>query len=168
MDSKLDSRRAKAGGQVLVVAERLVLRLPTAAKSGARQSLDRAVLAADFDLAGNQQRPIADRRDRCQPVWFFLRSAVQPSVQQSAAWAPLHDLDDLVRAGRIRQNPRPPSQLKDLPFSPQALADMDADVQVEADLDIPPAIDLSHPPNIRPLRVWSREGRGEAARRVHA
>jgi hypothetical protein len=144
MDLKGNPRRAKAGSQVLVVAERLVLRLPTAAQGGTRQSLDGAVLMLDEDLACHQQRPVAHRRDGGRTIGIVLRPTIQPLVQERTAWASLNDGGHLVCAGHVRQDPGSPVQVEDLRMPAQALANVDAEVQVKADLDISPAIDLPH------------------------
>ncbi len=68
----------------------------------------------------------------------------QPRVKQCAARASPHDLGNFC-AGHVRQEPRAPIQVEDSRDPAQALADMDAGVQVKADLDIPPSIDLSQP-----------------------
>src|SRR5712692_3020696 len=83
MDSKGNPRCAKTGSQMLVVAERLVLRFAAAAKGRAWQGLDGAVLTPDFDLAAHQQRPVANRRDRGRPWrWKTCRSP----RRHSATW----------------------------------------------------------------------------------
>jgi hypothetical protein len=143
----------KADGEVLVVAERLVLGLAAAAQSCPRQRLDASVLAPDLDLAGHQERPVADRYDRGSSIRFLARLAIEPPIQEGATRASAHDIGHLLGAGGVRKDPRSPLELEDLSFAANAFADVDTHVQVEADLDIPPAIDLSHPPNI--------EGRGD-------
>ena len=145
MDSKGNAWCAKAGSQMLVVAERLVLRFAAAAKGRARQGLDGAVLMPDFDLAAHQQRPVTNRRHRGRPIGILIRRAVEAPVEQGAARAPPDDLGHLVRACQVGQDPWSPVEVEDLPLSPQALGDMDAEFQVEADLHISPAIDLPHP-----------------------
>ena len=152
MDSERLPRRAKADSEVLVIAERLVLRFAAAAQGGARQSLDCAVLAPDFDLACHQQWPVAHRRDNSRPIRVLLRPAIQTLVEKGAARASPHDLGHLVCAAHVRQGPRSPVELEDLRLPAQAFADVDAQVQVKADLNIPPAIDLPHPFTI-PLLV---------------
>ncbi len=148
VDAKWNSGRLEADGQVLVVAEGLVLRFATAAERRARKSLYRAILAPNVDFAADQQRPVAYRCDRGRSFGIFLRAAVEAPVQQCAAWAALYDVGNLVRARRVGQDPWPPVELEDLTLSAQALGDVDADVEVEADLDVFPVIDLPHWLNI--------------------
>ena len=145
MNSKWNARCTEAGSDVLVVAERLVLRFAAAAKSDAWQGLDGAVLPADLDLASDQQRPVAHRRYLCRPIGILVLPTVQAPVKQCAARASPHDLGHVVWIGLVRQDPWPAIELEDSGVSTQTFTDVDADVQVKADLDLPTPIDLPHP-----------------------
>jgi hypothetical protein len=145
MDSKRNAWCSEAGRDVLVVAERLVLRLAATAQGGSRQHLDSAVLTPDFDLARHQEGPVPHRRDLGLLARILLRLAVQPPVLQCAAWTPTHDLGHVVSIGFVRQDPRPAIELENPRVSAQAFTDVNANVQVKADLDVPPPIDLPHP-----------------------
>src|SRR5713226_6200148 len=104
MDSKGNPRCAKTGSQMLVVAERLVLRFAAAAKGRAWQGLDGAVLTPDFDLAAHQQRPVANRRDRGRPSGILIRRAIQAPVEKGPARAPPYasaTSSAAARSGRI-------------------------------------------------------------------
>src|SRR5467141_4230383 len=144
MDPKRNPRSLEAGGDVLVVAERLVLGLAAAAKGRARQGLDGPVFVPDLDLSAHQQGPVAYRRDGGRSVGILLRSSVEPPVEECAARATLHDVRHRVRARRVGEDPRPPVELKDLALAAQTFGDVDADVEVEADLYIFPVIHLAH------------------------
>ena len=148
VDAKWNARRLEPDGDVRVVAEGLVRRFTAAAEGGAGKGLDGAILAPDIDLAAHEQRTIPQGRDGGCSFGILLGAAVQPPVKQGAAWAPLHDVGNLVGARRVGQDPRPPVELEDLALAAQALGDVDADVQVKADLDVFPAIDLPHWLNI--------------------
>lgn len=145
MDSKRNPWRAKPDSEVLVVAERLVLRFAAAAKRGSRQRLDGAVLTPDFNLARYQQWPVAHQSYFCRPVGILRRPTIQPPVKQCATRASPNDFGHVVCIGHVRQDPRPALEVEDSRVAAQAFTDVDADVQVKADLDVSPAIDLAHP-----------------------
>jgi len=79
---------------------------------------------------------------------LLLGAAIEAAVQQRSAGTPLHHLCNGVSVGFIREHPRPASELKDTFVAAKALADMNADVEVEADLDVISSINLAHVPTL--------------------
>src|SRR5262249_17721998 len=69
------------------------------------------------------------------------------------ARTPLHHLRNGIGVGFIREHPRPPPQLKDTLVPAEALADMNADVEVEADFDVLSPINLAHEPSFHSRTV---------------
>jgi len=131
---------------VLVVAERLVLRLAATAQV-ARGSISTVPSSRVTSiLPGHQEGPVPHRRDLGLLARVLLRLAVQPPVLQCAAWTSTHDLGHVVSIGFVRQDPRPAIELENPRVSAQAFTDVNANVQVKADLDVPPPIDLAQPP----------------------
>ena len=65
----------------------------------------------------------------------LVRAAVEPSELQRAARAAEDRVRDDIRVGAVRLDPWTPLQVEDLRERQQALADVDAPVEVEADLD---------------------------------
>jgi hypothetical protein len=126
MDLEGKARSAKCCQQVLVVAERLVQRLAAAAKRGARQGLDSAVLTSDLDLTRDKERSIAHRRDPGWLTGILIRQAIMPLVQQCPARTPPHDLSHRVCAAQVGQNPWSPIELENTRVAAQTLPDMDA------------------------------------------
>jgi hypothetical protein len=140
---------AKAGCDVTVVAERLVVRFAAAAESGAGQDLDSPIFATDLHFAGHQQWPVAHRRNAGWRIGFLLPAAVQPPIEERAAWAPANDFGNFICITHVGQEPGTPLEIEDPWVAAQTFGDMDAEVQVEADLYVAPAIDLSHVSTIR-------------------
>src|SRR5881296_2621764 len=105
-----------------VVAERLVRRLATAAERGARQQLERPIVAGHFDAAADEERAVADRGHVDRLGRRLLGAAVEPPILERAARAAFDHLRELVGIRLVRQDPRPPAQLKDLGRAAEALA----------------------------------------------
>src|SRR5579864_9103444 len=114
MDPELHPGRPKAGREVGVVAERLDLRLTTAAERCARQRLNGPVVARHLNFADDQQRTVAHRRHGRAPLMRFLRLAVEPAVLQRAARAALDHSSDDVWASLVGQHPWATLELEDL------------------------------------------------------
>src|SRR6266567_3954384 len=102
---------AKFHRQVLVVAEGLVLGEPAAAQGRPRQDLDCPILEAHLNIARDEQRPVANRRD-LRALVLLRRAAIETAVLECAARASLDDLRDGVRVRLVGQNPGPPLQLE--------------------------------------------------------
>src|SRR5439155_22480020 len=100
------ARRAERRAQVRVVAERLVLRKPGAAQRCARQRLDGSILVPHLDVAPNQQRPVADRRDARWLGRLLLEPAVEAAVLERTAWAALDDARELIGVRGVGHDPR--------------------------------------------------------------
>src|SRR5438552_6425767 len=92
---------------------------------------------------------IADGGHPGRPVASLLLPAVHPLVQQSAARAQLDHPRHLVGFACVGQRPGSAVQFEDVALSAKALADVDADVEVEAHLDVSAAVDLAHLANTR-------------------
>ena len=73
----------------------------------------------------------------------LLRIAVEPSKLERSARAAEDRVSNDVRVSAVGLNPGAPLQVEYVGERQQALADVDAPVQVEADLDLVPAVDLS-------------------------
>src|SRR2546421_4992023 len=127
VDLERDAGRPELDGQVLVVAERLVLRLPAAAQGRAGQRLDGPVFASDLDLPCDEEGTVTNRRHSRRAAGGLLRATIQALVQQGAAWAQLDHPGHLVGVTRIGQRPGATIQLEDVALAPQAFADVDAD-----------------------------------------
>ena len=145
VDLERDAWRPKADGQVVVVAEGLVLREAAAAQRRSGKRLDSAVLAADLDFAHDEQGSVPDRRYRCARVLLF-GAAVKATVEQCSARTPLHHLRNRVSVGFVGKHPRSALELEDTLVTAKALAYVHANVEVEADCDVLTPINLAHEP----------------------
>src|ERR1700693_2977169 len=114
VESIRNARRSKADLDVLVVAEGLVLRLAAPAKGRPGQNLDHTVLTPDLDLSGHHERPIPHGRDRGRALMYFLRSAIQPPVEQRATRAKTDDVGDFAGCRCSRQDPRSPVEVENV------------------------------------------------------
>src|ERR1700737_450117 len=96
-----------------------------------------------LDAAHHQERAIPDRHASRADV-LLLRASIQAPVLERPARTPLDDLGDRVRIRLVGQNPGPAVQLEYMALAAQALADMNAEIEVEADLDLSAAVHLAH------------------------
>src|SRR4029077_7512216 len=100
--------------------------------------------------AGDQQRPVADRRD-LRALVLLLRGAIEAAVLKGTARASLDDLRDCVWFRLVGNDPGPSLELEHAMVAAKALGNVDADVKVEGDLDVATAVDLAHHSTLRAL-----------------
>jgi hypothetical protein len=75
---------------------------------------------------------------------FLLGLAIQSAIKQGATRTQAHDLGHLIRGRHVREDPRSPVEVEGAGKAPEALGNMDAEIEVEAHLDVFASVDLPH------------------------
>src|SRR5215211_3458927 len=123
--------RTPAGAAARLVAEGLVLRLPTAAKRCTHLPHPPGWYP-DAQVSAQVYRSVGDELYSRWLLGLLRRTLLQPVVQR-AARAATHDLGYLLRGGVLRLDPRPLSGVEDLRQATDALGEVQATSSVVED-----------------------------------
>src|SRR5215210_1825824 len=123
--------RPPAGAAARFVAERLVLRPPTAAKRCTHLPHPPGWYV-DAQVSAQVYRSVGDEPYPGRLLGLLRRSLLEPVVQR-AARAATHDLGHILRGGVLRLDPRPLSGVEDFRQATDALGEVQASPSVVED-----------------------------------
>lgn len=120
-----------------VVAERFVLREPTAAQGDARVGQNNfAILGFNPDITTNEERPVWLNRDGVHGVGRFFRAAIVATEMQRTRRASHDNVGCRARLGLGGVNPRLSFRIKHFRSALNTFSGMDAPLDVVLDVNI--------------------------------